>query len=269
MKIRTKNGGSLMRQTQLPHEKPRLIGGIDEAGRGSVIGPLVVAGVVLPETKLDKLIALEVKDSKQLSPAKRNELFGKILKLTTKWEFAEISPQSIDAAIKTEKSNLNKLELQHMARICLSLAPDTVYVDALGPDARVFEAKLWEVIQLEGGKITKWALGREYSHGESTVEKYNLQIIAENKADETIPVVSAASILAKVQRDQQIEKLKVKCGEDFGSGYPSDPLTRTTLKKWIAQGVLPAFVRKQWETIKELQNKLSFSKTKPLNQWFK
>lgn len=269
MKIRTKNGESLVRQTQLPHEKLKLIGGIDEAGRGSVIGPLVVAGVVLPETKLDKLVALEVKDSKQLSPAKRNELFGKILKLTTKWEFAEISPQSIDAAIKAEKSNLNKLELQHMARICLSLAPDTVYVDALGPEARVFETKLWEVIQLEGRRNTKWALGRDYSHGESTVEKYNLQIIAKNKADETIPVVSAASILAKVQRDKQIEKLKVEYGEDFGSGYPSDPLTRTTLKKWITQGVLPAFVRKQWETIKELQDELSFSKTKPLNQWFK
>ncbi len=258
-----------MRQTQLPHEKPKLIGGIDEAGRGSVIGPLVVAGVVLPETKLDTLIALDVKDSKQLSAAKRNELFGKILKLITKWEFSEISPQSIDAAIKAEKSNLNKLELQHMAQICLSLAPDTVYVDALGPDTKVFEAKLWEVIQLERRRITKWVQGKNYSQGESTFEKYNIHIIAKNKADETIPVVSAASILAKVQRDQQIEKLKVECGEDFGSGYPSDPRTRKTLKKWIIQGVHPAFVRKQWETIKELQDELSFSKTKPLNQWFK
>ncbi len=258
-----------MRQTQLPNEKPRLIGGIDEAGRGSVIGPLVVVGVVLPEAKLERLIELEVKDSKQLSPAKRNELFGKILKLTTKYEFAEISPQSIDAAIRAEKSNLNKLELQHMARICLSLAPDIVYVDALGPDARVFEAKLREVIQIERRRNSKWVLERDYSRCGSTVEKYNSQIIAENKADETIPVVSAASILAKVRRDQQIENLKFECSEDFGSGYPSDPLTRKILKKWITQGVLPTFVRKQWETIQELRNELSLSKTRPLNQWFK
>lgn len=258
----------MMRQTQLPHEMQRLIGGIDEAGRGSVIGPLVIAGLILPEKNLEKLKKLKVKDSKQLSPAKRNELYRKIQELATKWEYVEISPQSIDAAIRAEKNNLNKLELQYMVQICLSLAPNTVYVDALGPDARVFESKFREVVQLEGHRNSEWTRGKNNLRGGSTVKTYNFQIIAKNKADETIPIVSAASILAKVQRDQQIEKLKRECGEDFGSGYPSDPLTRSILKKWIIQGTLPTFVRKQWETIRELRNELSFSKTKPLNRWF-
>ena len=256
-----------MRQTQLSHDK--IVCGIDEAGRGAVIGPLTIVGVALPETKLEKLVDLGVKDSKQLSPEKRNELFGKILKLTAKWECAEISPQCIDAAIKLEKSNLNQLELQHMAQICLSLEPDIVYIDALGPDARRFERRLREMIQLEG-RQTKLGVSRKNdSIGGYSSEKSNIQIIAKNKADETIPVVSAASILAKVQRDRRIETLKMESAEDFGSGYPSDPRTRAALRTWITQGDLPAFVRMNWETIHELRNEVSLSQNRPLTYWFK
>ena len=81
-------------------------------------------------------------------------------------------------------------------------------------------------------------------------------------------MVSAASILAKVQRDHCIEQLKQEVGVDFGSGYPSDPKTRTALKNWIAEDKLPEFVRKTWGTIQNLHNEQLQSQTKSLDRWF-
>jgi len=257
-----------MRQTQLPIEKEKWAGGIDEAGRGAVLGPLVIAGVAFPEIKLGLLGELGVKDSKQLSPEKRRILFEKIIELAPKWKIVELSPERIDAAILSRTSNLNLLEMQNMADICLALAPDQIYIDALSSDVQRFTWQMEELIRPQR-VIDPWMWEKIPQTANPTSSKLNLKIIAENKADIKYTVVAAASILAKVQRDQRISEIKEEWGEDFGSGYASDPLTRAALKRWIEHDNLPVFVRQSWDTFQKLKNEWVSTHSRKLDHWIK
>ncbi len=219
-----------------------LIAGIDEAGRGCVIGPLVVAGVLVREEKLSALKAIGVKDSKLLSPKKREALAEEIMKLVESHVIIMLSPVEIDRAVSSGRKlhKLNRLEADTMAQIIETLKPDEAFVDA----ADVLEERFKHHIQ---ERITAKPV-----------------ITAKHKADKTFPVVSAAAIIAKVRRDNEVEELKARFG-DFGSGYLTDPKTMTFLKHWLKNNAdYPSFVRKSWKPAKRAKNeKNSVQKTLP------
>lgn len=214
--------------------------GIDEAGRGAVLGPLVICGVICDESKISELKGLEVRDSKELSPIKRLELQPKIEKAVQGFEIIRISPEEIDSS-RNDGTNLNELEVKKMAQIINETEPDVVYLDAVDSNETRFKTRLKKYLDVDA------------------------KLIAEHGADSKYPVVSAASILAKVARDEDIEELKRIYGTNLGSGYPSDPLTQTFLKEWLQQNKrLPKIVRKTWATAADA---ISRQKQKSLDNW--
>ncbi|HEX9262490.1 MAG TPA: ribonuclease HII [Candidatus Bathyarchaeia archaeon] len=209
-----------------------LIAGIDEAGRGCVIGPLVIAGVLAREEILPTLKRLGVKDSKLLSSAKRESLAAEVRRLTEKQEIFKLSPEEIDRAVESGRKlhKLNRLEAINMARIIDALNPEEAYVDA----ADVLEERFKHHIQ----------------------ERLNVKakIMAKHKADKLYPIVSAASIIAKVERDREIAQLMTQYG-DFGSGYLTDPKTMIFLRRWLnSHNEYPNCVRKSWKPAKKAKN---------------
>ncbi len=207
-----------------------LICGIDEAGRGPVIGPLVIAGVSIEEDEERKLKELGVKDSKLLDKKQREDLFKKILNLVKDYKILSLTPDIIDEHIKSDKSNLNKLEAETTAEILNVLKPDKAFIDLPDRNAERYQ----EFIK-------------------KNLENKKTKLITEHKADYNYPIVSAASILAKVTRDRYIEFLREKFGEDFGSGYTSDEKTIKFLQKhWNNKEV--NFFRKEWATWKDMKS---------------
>lgn len=207
-----------------------MICGIDEAGRGPVIGPLVVAGVLIEKKDEPKLKQLGVKDSKELTPRVREELYSKIIKLVKKYHIIIVSPEEIDNAVdKDPSSNLNKLEGEKAVEIINKLKPGTAIIDC--PSNNISNFKNFIKNKL----------------------KNNTKLILEHKADAKYPSVAAASILAKVTRDKEIEKIKKKIKIDFGSGYPSDPKTIEFVKEHYKTH--ENIFRKSWQTYKEVLNK--------------
>lgn len=199
--------------------------GIDEAGRGAVVGPLIIAGALFNEQDMAKLKALEVRDSKELSPAKREDLEGKIKDLAVDFVVVSISAHTIDES-RSHGTNLNRLEIDHMSEIIKSMKPNKVIVDS--PEVNTEKIKN-EII----GKL-----------GDLEVE-----VISENYADKKYPPVSAASILAKVVRDKSIAGLEKRLGEEIGAGYPSDERTIEFLKRVLKKhNDYPDYVRKSWAT---------------------
>ncbi|MBT3865687.1 ribonuclease HII [Candidatus Woesearchaeota archaeon] len=201
--------------------------GIDEAGRGPLIGPLVMAGVMVEEENRKLLKDLEVKDSKLLTRKRREDLFDKI-KAISDYFILIVEPGEIDAALNNPDLNLNKLEGLKIADIINNLNPDKVIIDAPSNNIEAFKEFLFQFI-----------------------ENKEVEMILEHKADENYEVCSAASILAKVTRDREIENLHDKHG-DCGSGYPSDPKTKEFLKEnWEK---CPEIFRRTWATYEKVAN---------------
>ena len=209
---------------------PGLIAGIDEAGRGPVLGPMAVAIVAIEDDKA--LRKLGVRDSKQLSPRRRRELSTAIRQIC-ECAVELIEPVTIDRWVA--ERGLNRLEERAFARLITQLAPTVAFIDSP---------------ELDGEKV---------GHRVSTHLPPGLdcQIIAQTKADQNIPVVAAASILAKEAREAAMERLKDELG-DCGSGYPSDERTITFLKQYRRErGKWPPGTRKSWKTLKRLEQKVT------------
>lgn len=208
-----------------------LICGVDEAGKGPVLGPLVLAGVCIEEEKIAELEKLGVKDSKLIAPHRRTQLFEKIILLAKKYKIVKVEAQEIDSRANVGL-NLNQLEALKCSEIINTLKPDIVYVDSpVSPHASKF------------GDLIR-----------ANLKDKGVKIVAEHKADTKYLVVGAASILAKVTRDEEIEKIKKEVGFNFGSGYPSDERTMKFLEEhW--ENKLAKYIRKSWGTIKELKKK--------------
>ncbi len=216
------------------------IAGIDDAGRGPIIGPLVIAGVLLAEEDLSNLKQLGVRDSKLLSPQRREQLAVEVKRLAIRYHVESLSPAEIDKVVETGRRlhRLNRLEADVMAKVIEALKPDVAYIDASDVLADRF--------------------------GEHIMEKLTIsvRIISEHKADAKYPIVSAASIIAKVERDKAIQKLRERYG-DLGSGYVTDPKTVGFLEKWLARhGSYPDFVRKSWKPAKKLRSEAAARQTK-------
>lgn len=210
------------------------IAGLDEAGKGPVIGPMCIGGVMLDDAKESTLRNLGVADSKKISPKKRVQLAGQIEKYSEKVFVLEISAEQIDE-LRTLMS-MNDIMVVAFSKVLEQLHPETAYADAADVNEERFGFRLLE----------------EYR--KNNPEKAdNLTIISKHKADASYPIVSAASIVAKVRRDQLIEDLKAEHGVDFGSGYPSDPKTKKFLAEWYGEnGELPDFVRHSWKTVENV-----------------
>lgn len=206
--------------------------GADEAGRGAVIGPLVLCGVVVNnEEKVDQLMKVGVKDSKLLSPERRKELFKEVMDIVDDYMVCKISAKEIDSR-KSVGTKLNKLEAINIARILDELKPDKAILDSpKGPDS--FTNMI--IDNMNGMK-----------------DKVN--IVAKYKADSRYPIVSASSIIAKVIRDREVKELGSRLGLEVGSGYPGDPKTKELLENLIEnQQNLPQWVRKSWGTVKRIK----------------
>jgi len=209
-----------------------LVAGVDDAGRGSVIGSLVIAGVLMKDTDLPKLVHLGVKDSKLLSPRRREMLAPAIGRIVLKCRVTKLNPRDIDKVVQTGRKlhKLNRLEAQAMAKIIELLTPDIAYVDASDVLEKRFEQHISELLPVK------------------------IKIVSKHKADRKYPIVSAASIIAKVERDKEIAELKEKYG-DFGSGYPSDPKTISFLRQCLQKSEnYPDFVRKSWKPAKKAKS---------------
>ena len=212
-----------------------LVCGIDEAGRGPLIGPIVLAGVLIEEEKAVELKKLGVKDSKLLTPSRRKALFGKIIAAAADYKIVIIPPEEIDEAVlggKGGELNLNWLEADHSAAIIslLKPSPDKAIIDSPSNNCEAYKKHLQQLLRKIG--FVK-----------------EIELIVEHKADVNWPVVSAASILAKVTRDEQIEKIKEFVVEDFGSGYLTDQKTVEFFEKYF--NVYPDIFRKSWATYKD------------------
>lgn len=204
--------------------------GIDEAGKGPVLGPLVICGYLVNEKNVPGLKKIGVKDSKLLSAAQRARLFPKLEKIAEDFVILKIPAREIDD-LRTI-TNMNKMEIERMAQIINLLAPDKVIIDALEADETKFKKKVTRLVN------------------------NGCEIITENFADKNYPEVGAASIMAKVARDKEIDELQKGYG-DFGSGYPSDERTINFLKDLMKNNrALPGFVRKSWMTVQWIKEEL-------------
>jgi ribonuclease HII len=210
-----------------------LICGIDEAGRGSVIGPLIIAGISIKKSNIKKLEAIGVRDSKALTRNKRNFLFYKILDLSEFVCIYKVDCKTIDENVYQRK--LNKLEGGIMSTIIKHLAVDIAYVDSCDVNINRYTNYLKSNLNFEN----------------------NTRVIAMHKADRINPAVSAASIIAKVIRDREIQILEENF-QNIGSGYPSDKKTMYFLNTWIKEyKEFPYFVRKSWSPIRKITCKQS------------
>lgn len=209
-----------------------LVLGIDEAGRGSVLGPLVVGAVLVPRKKLRFLKRMGVKDSKKLTSKRRTVIARKIKKLTT-FTTRIIPAEKIDE-MRLNSINLNQIETNAMEDIIGELMPDACIIDCIESNEDKFTETIEEFIK--------------------TIQKPDMpiQIMTKHKADEKYDIVSAASIIAKTTRDKELEKIRSEYGK-LGSGYPSDPVTRNYLKT-LDEDNYPWFVRKTWNTIDSIQH---------------
>lgn len=212
--------------------------GVDEAGRGPLIGPLVIAGVLIDEEKTPLLKKLGIKDSKLLTVQQREELFDVVIKHASSYLIIAVEPEEVDRAVNNHEGlNLNKLEAVKTAIILNELKPEKAFID---------------------GPSNNLAAYTDFLRGHLNDKK--MILVIEHKADVNYPIVGAASILAKVTRDRRIEELKNEIGIDFGSGYLSDPKTIAFLQSYRKS--YPHIFRKSWapyrEAIgKEMQRNLS------------
>ena len=209
--------------------------GIDEAGRGCVLGSLYIGAFIADEDlNDDQLRELGVDDSKRLTTKRRNETRTK-LEAVGYHEVRAVTAEAID------HGNLNELEEQAIASLVKKWRPDLVIVDALGHPSTLPKV-IARLSRLVAPLTPEW--------------------IMEPKADHNYPLCGAASIMAKTERDQQLDLLREHWGE-LGSGYPSDPKTKRWLESWARAGKdWPPFVRTRWGTITELSQRMLFPASK-------
>ncbi len=202
-----------------------MIYGVDEAGRGCVIGPMVICAAGIDKMQEYRLKELRVRDSKKLTPHRREALFDDILGLCQTY-VVEISAQEINRLMG--RHNLNEIEAIKVAELLSRANPEkgsTVFIDS--PDN----------------------IPKNFGH---RIEKYyrtKARMVCENKADDRHVIVAAASIVAKVTRDRTIEEIKGEVGFDFNSGYTSDPITRAYLEKHAGDPKIRPYIRTKWNTL--------------------
>lgn len=207
---------------------PKIVG-IDEAGRGPVIGSMFIGGFMVDEEELDEVENLGVKDSKKLSDSKREGLADKLREMGEPF-LKEITASEIDDL--RQVMTLNEIEIQGFTDVIERSDADKIIVDLPEPDGDRFIRKM---------------------KNELPPRFENRDFTAEHEADDNFPIVSAASIIAKSARENHIDELKTKYGYDFKSGYPHDSPTIEFLEKYVEEkGELPVEARRSWSTAERI-----------------
>ncbi|MGC2289569.1 MAG: ribonuclease HII [Thermoplasmata archaeon] len=205
---------------------PKVLG-IDEAGRGSVLGPLVVGGFLAEQDRLVELTGLGVRDSKLLTRPRRETLFDALKDLGERIAI-EIPPSQIDSAVA--RNQLNVLEARVFARLLKMTDAREVFVDACDPLADRF-----------GRRVKSMA-------------RSSARVVSRHHADRDLPVVSAASIVAKVCRDRAMDRLRSELNSDCGSGYPSDAKTQQFVTTHLStETERVVWLRYSWRTVARLK----------------
>ena len=205
-----------------------LIGGVDEAGRGSIIGPLVIAGISVRKARIPELRRIGVRDSKRLTPKARAKLFLLLRDIADFLCIHRIDCTIVDDYVFLKK--LNKLEAKAMANVIDNIHADKVYVDSCDIDPLRYKRYI-------------------ESH---LVSSSNLKLYSMHHADHLNVVVSAASIIAKITRDQEIQEIR-KAYHDVGSGYPSDKKTMQFIRVWVSRyKFAPQFARCSWRPLRDM-----------------
>ena len=219
--------------------------GIDEAGKGPVIGSMFIAFSIINLEKLsdinsyqEKLKEIGVKDSKKLNAKKRNEIYQKI-KTLMDIKYAQLTPALIDTN-NLNNGNLLELEVESIIRVLESEKPNLIIIDALTSNPEKFGDMLLKKLSFE------------------------CKVISENKADSKYEMVGAASIIAKELREQEISQIKANIKLNCGSGYPSDINTVNFLKENWNSKEFDFIFRKSWQTYKNI-SKLNTART--LDEW--
>ncbi len=205
-----------------------VIAGADEAGRGCLIGPLVIGIAFAPEGSDEEIKRIGARDSKLLSPSARTRLY-KELAPVCRFKLVKITAEELNSLMK--KHSLNEIEAMKIAEGMKGEEVSEFFVDSPDTVTARFEKRI-----------------RSYN---PNIPK----IVSEHKADSTYPIVSAASIAAKVERDEEIEKIKRELDFDFGSGYTSDERTIDFVKKNLANKTLQKYLRTKWATLDNLKQR--------------
>jgi len=221
-------------------DKPVLIGGVDEAGRGSIIGPLVIAGISIKQDRIMDLHHVGVRDSKMLTAKARTSLFAIVSEMVDSLCIYKIDCSVVDENVFSK--GLNKLEAETMAYVIDNLKADMVYVDSCDTDP-----------------------GRYKHYIESRLITSKSKLYSMHHADSLNIVVSAASIIAKFVRDGEIQEIrKTHC--NIGSGYPSDVKTMRFIRNWVSEyKCAPRFARKSWRPLREMLEEVSTYKITQFN----
>ena len=197
--------------------------GVDEAGKGPVLGSMFAACVVADPADLPD----DIGDSKGIRPERREELARTIRERAEAVAVSEIDVEQID----DPGTDMNTLTVAAHAEALGAVASDglATYLDAGDTNAVRFERRVADRVEAD------------------------LDLRAEHGADECYPIVGAASIVAKVARDAHVAELAAEYGE-VGSGYPGDATTREFLEAYVAeQGCLPACARETWQTSRDVR----------------
>ncbi len=208
--------------------------GIDEAGRGPLIGPLVICAAAIKKGDEGKLKEIGVKDSKLLTEKQREEILKSLTGLIH-YELVMIQPSEIDEAVTSETTNLNWLEANHGAALLNKL------------DAKLDNDVVESIIDCPSTNIDAYK-----NYFQERVDNKDIKLIVEHKADFNYLIVGAASIIAKVAREKELEKLRKKFKLDFGSGYPADPKTKKFADENWNNSKISHLFRKSWETYRKI-----------------
>jgi len=210
--------------------------GIDDAGRGPVIGPMVLAGCLIDEKIATKFRRWGVRDSKQLTPKRREFLAQKIKEEAETFKVVLADADEINTK-QNSGTNLNMLEAEKTAKI----------INKINKGSN----KIKVIVDCPSTSIIKW---RDLLMTK-VKDLSNLEIVCEHKADRNHVSVSAASILAKSTREKEMDKLKKEYGDEIGSGYTSDSTTTKFLTKNVTKHKDSGIFRKNWSTWKRAQAK--------------
>lgn len=187
-----------------------------------MLGPIIVAGVCVTKKSIPEMVEKGIKDSKLLSPKKRQVLFGHVVSVAESICVCRINIEDIDFHVF--RNNLNLLEAEAMAITIRNMKSDKTYVDSCDVNPSRYQRTI-----------------------KSFLKQNNTKLVSLHHADRLSVVVSGASIIAKVIRDSEISKIRIKYG-DVGSGYPSDKKTIKFVKEWFRQkNQIPPFARKSWK----------------------
>ena len=215
-----------------------------------MIGPLVVSIVTIQKGREGKLSRIGVRDSKLLTRRKREYLYDEIFSLSEDVKVYKISEEEINRAMAAGMS-LNELEALHFARLIdqTSVVPEKIFLDS--PDV-VSERFGIRVSLFSKRKLRVNGVKHEKPIAAENTEPV-IRVVSEHKADTIYPVVSCASIISKVTRDNELDELRGRLGMEIGSGYPSDKLTIDAIRANLHDKVFGQYMRERWKTLKNIR----------------